>query len=71
MTMHFAASASTSAFASASASTAAHATAAAHKHVCLPCNSVLDLYRRGGTRALFRGLTMRLAMVIPGSAIMI
>jgi solute carrier family 25 protein 39/40 len=63
--------ASTSASASASTSTAAHATAAAHKHVCLPCNSVLDLYRRGGTRALFRGLTMRLAMVIPGSAIMI
>lgn len=35
------------------------------------CSSVVDLFRRGGVRAMFRGLSMRLAMVIPGSAIMI
>ena len=35
------------------------------------CLSVVDLYKRGGLKTCFRGLSMRLAMVIPGSAIMI
>jgi hypothetical protein len=35
------------------------------------CSSVVDLYKRGGLKTCFRGLSMRLAMVIPGSAIMI
>ncbi len=41
-------------------------------HVCDDsCSSVIQLYNRGGLKACFRGLSMRLAMVIPGSAIMI
>ena len=35
------------------------------------CSSIIQLYKRGGLKACFRGLSMRLAMVIPGSAIMI
>lgn len=33
--------------------------------------SLSSLYRNGGVRSLYRGLTMRLATVIPASAIMI
>lgn len=33
--------------------------------------TVVDLYRQGGVRAMFRGLNMRLATVIPASGIMI
>lgn len=36
-----------------------------------PLGSVLELYNRGGVKACFRGLSMRLAMVIPGGAIMV
>jgi len=35
------------------------------------CGTVHELYKRGGMKACFRGLSMRLAMVIPGGAIMI
>jgi len=41
-------------------------------HLCDDsCISVVDLYKKGGLKTCFRGLSMRLAMVIPGSAIMI
>ena len=45
-----------------------------HLHDCSKdpsCGSVVELYKRGGLKACFRGLSMRLAMVIPGGAIMI
>ena len=45
-----------------------------HLHDCSKdpsCGSVVELYKRGGMKACFRGLSMRLAMVIPGGAIMI
>jgi hypothetical protein len=45
-----------------------------HLHDCSKdpsCGSVVELYKRGGIKGCLRGLSMRLAMVIPGGAIMI
>jgi len=68
---------STLSSAAATATATATATAAGYGHGAAArmcddsCTGVLDLYRRGGLQTCFRGLSMRLAMVIPGSAIMI
>lgn len=55
----------------ASAAESASATFAARPAVASNCTSTSELFMKGGLSVMFRGLSMRLVTIVPGSAIMV